>query len=102
MLCSIAWFLKKLMKNTRLGLQGLSAAEDDDLIGFEDGMAVFVKDDQLVPVFLADLLPEFAYACFLALRFQSVMGVHPSAENGRRSRWLAGKPVSPSIRPILF
>ena len=57
-----------------------SAAEDKDLIGVKDCIAVFIKKDQLVAVFLFDLLAKLAYAGLLSGLIESILLVHPGLE----------------------
>src|SRR4030042_471092 len=64
------------------GHENTSAAEDKDLIGVKDCIAVFIKKDQLVAVFLFDLLAKLAYAGLLSVLIESILLVHPGLECG--------------------
>ena len=59
------------------GHQDGSSTQDNDLIGVKDCIAVFIKNDQLVAVFLFDLLAKLAYAGLASGLFKSILLVHP-------------------------
>ena len=62
------------------GHQDGSSTQDNDLIGVKNCIAVFIKNDQLVAVFLFDLLAKLAYAGLASGLFKSILLVHPGLE----------------------
>ncbi|MBU0760035.1 MAG: hypothetical protein KKA34_06755 [Candidatus Omnitrophica bacterium] len=64
------------------GHQYGSATQDNDLIGVKDCIAVFIKNDQFVAVFLFDLLAKLAYAGLVSCVLKFILLVHPGLEGG--------------------
>jgi len=64
------------------GHQYGSATQDNDLIGVKDCIAVFIKNDQFVAVFLVDLLTKLVYAGLVSGLLKSILLVHPRLEGG--------------------
>ena len=58
-----------------------SAAEDKHLIGVKDCVTVFIKKDQLVAVFLSDLLAKLADAGLVFGMLKCILLVHPGLED---------------------
>jgi hypothetical protein len=64
------------------GHENGSTAEDKNLIGVKDRVAVFIKENQLVAVFLFDLLAKLADAGLLSGLLKSILLVHPGLKGG--------------------
>ena len=66
-------------------LAHIGSAQNEDLIGVKDGVAVFVEDDEFVAVFLPDFLAELADSRFLSLLCELILSIHPSLEGDGES-----------------
>ena len=55
----------------------ISSAQDEDFISIENGVAVSIKEHELVAVLLPDFFSEFAYAGVPAIFLQLILLSHP-------------------------
>jgi len=69
-----------IRSTTPIGLRTLSSAQNEDLIGIKDGVAVLVEGNEFVAVFLSDLLAELTDARFLSLLCELILSIHPGLE----------------------
>jgi hypothetical protein len=59
----------------------ISATEDEDFVGIENRIVIFIEDDKLVAVFLFDLFAEFPDAGLLSSLFPFVLLIHPGSKD---------------------
>jgi len=67
-----------LYYSSRLG--HISVAEDKNFVSIKDSITVFIKNNQLVAVFLMHFFPELSDAGLFTPAGKFVLGVHPAPE----------------------